>query len=153
MFGLQAVVEKVIGTRSERMLKTYQPLLSRVNALESKMQGFSDDQLKGLAGELRQQLENGSSTDDILPQSFAMVREVAVRTMGMRHYDVQILGGIVLHRGIVAEMKTGEGKTLSATLPVVLNGLSGKGVHVVTVNDYLASRDADWMSPIYNFWE
>ena len=151
MFGMQAVVEKFIGSRSDRMLKTYQPLLQRVNSLETRMQAMSDEELKALGAELRQKLENGASTDDILPESFAMVREASVRTMGMRHYDVQILGGVVLHRGIVAEMKTGEGKTLSATLPVVLNALSGKGVHVVTVNDYLASRDADWMSPIYNF--
>ena len=115
------------------------------------MQGLSDEALKAYTAAFREQLENGKTVEEILPEAFAVVREAGKRTMNMRHYDVQLMGGIVLNQNMVAEMRTGEGKTLVATLPVYLNALSGKGVHVVTVNDYLAKRDADWMSKIYNF--
>ena len=151
MLTFETLVAKVIGTRSERELKKLQPLLARVNALEATQQARSDDELRAQTPVLKEKLANGASTDDILPDAFSLVREVSRRRMGMRHFDVQILGGVVLHRGNVAEMKTGEGKTLVATLPAYLNALSGKGVHVVTVNDYLASRDADWMGTIYRF--
>ena len=142
---------RVFGTRSDKELKRISPLVNRVNALESDMQGVSDEALKAYTATFKEQLENGKSVEDILPEAFAVVREAGKRTMNMRHYDVQLMGGIVLNQNMVAEMRTGEGKTLVATLPVYLNALSGKGVHVVTVNDYLAKRDADWMSKIYNF--
>jgi preprotein translocase subunit SecA len=151
MHALEVFVSKFIGTRSDRELKKIQPMVVRVAELEKKMQALSDASLQGLTAEFRQRVENGEPLDDMIPETFAAIREASVRTVGMRHFDVQVLGGIVLHRGNVAEMKTGEGKTLAATLPVYLNGLTGKGVHVVTVNDYLASRDAEWMGDIYNF--
>ncbi len=151
MLGLDGVMNKVFGTRSERMLKKRRPLLSQVNSLEAAVKSLSDDELRGKTAEFRQKLDNGAKTDDLLPEAFAVVRETAIRTLGMRHFDVQILGGIVLHQGMISEMKTGEGKTLTSTLPVYLNALSGQGVHVVTVNDYLASRDAAWMGKIYRF--
>ena len=115
------------------------------------MKGLSDDELKAFTPKFKEQIDNGADLEAILPTAFAVIREVGTRVLNMRHYDVQIQGGIVLHRGMVAEMKTGEGKTLVATLPVYLNALSGKGVHVVTVNDYLAERDSNWMGAIYNF--
>jgi len=151
MHALEGVIRKVIGSRSDRELKKLHPLVARINALEAGMKALSDDDLKGLTPAFRQKLANGAKVDDLLPDAFAAVREVGRRRLGMRHFDVQLLGGIVLHRGNVAEMKTGEGKTLVATLPVYLNALSGEGVHVVTVNDYLAGRDADWMGQIYRF--
>jgi preprotein translocase subunit SecA len=144
------LIEKVFGNRNERELKSLSPLVNRVNALESKYQAMSDEALLGQTVEFKQRLENGEPLDDLLPETFAVVREVSIRTTGMRHFDVQILGGIVLHQGKIAEMKTGEGKTLVATLPIYLNGLEGLGAHVVTVNDYLAARDAEWMGAIYN---
>ena len=142
---------RVFGTRSDKELKRIRPLVNRINAFENDMQGLSDEALKAYTGTFKEQLENGKTVEEILPESFAVVREAGKRTMNMRHYDVQLMGGIVLNQNMVAEMRTGEGKTLVATLPVYLNALSGKGVHVVTVNDYLAKRDADWMSKIYNF--
>ncbi len=151
MLGLEQIVDKVLGTRSERMLKKRQPMLERINSLESKMQGLSDAELRALTPAFKEQVANGASLDTLLPQAFACVRETAVRVLGMRHFDVQMLGGMVLHEGMIAEMKTGEGKTLTSTLAVYLNALSGKGVHVVTVNDYLAGRDADWMGRIYRW--
>jgi len=151
MLSIEGVIKKVFGTRSDRWLKKQRPLVSRINGLEPKYKALSEADLKGQTALFRNKIDQGASLDDILPDAFATVREVAVRTMGMRHYDVQLLGGLVLHRGMVAEMKTGEGKTLTATLPVYLNAISGKGVHVVTVNDYLASRDADWMAKVYNY--
>ena len=151
MFDLKAVVSKVFGTRSERELKKLQPLVSRINDLEKATQAKTDDELRASTGLFRERLDKGASLDDLLPEAFATVREVGRRTMGMRHFDVQLVGGMVIHQGMVSEMKTGEGKTLVATLPVYLNALAGKGVHVVTVNDYLASRDADWMGTIYRF--
>ena len=154
MLGLDSVKKtyyKIFGTYSDRELRKLQPLVSKVNSFGPKMKGLSNDDLKAYTPKFREMIDQGASLDSMLPEAFAVIREVGVRVLNMRHYDVQIQGGIVLHRGIVAEMKTGEGKTLCATLPVYLNALSGKGVHVVTVNDYLADRDADWMGAIYNF--
>ncbi|MDG1480513.1 MAG: preprotein translocase subunit SecA [Myxococcota bacterium] len=151
MFDIKSVVGKVFGTRSDRELKKLMPLVSRVKDLEQSMKDRSDEALKALTPEFKTRIANGESLDDILPEAYALVREVSVRTLGMRPYDVQVLGGIVIHQGMVAEMKTGEGKTLAATMPVYLNALTGRGVHVITVNDYLASRDAAWMSAIYTF--
>ncbi|MBC8199523.1 MAG: preprotein translocase subunit SecA [Desulfobacterales bacterium] len=142
---------KVFGSKNERELKKLQPVVDKINALEPEMQAMNDDQLKGQTVLFKQRLENGASLEDILPEAFATVREASVRTLKMRHFDAQLVGGIVLHEGKIAEMKTGEGKTLAATLPVYLNALSGKGVHIVTVNDYLAKRDTEWMGQIYNF--
>ncbi len=141
---------KVFGTKNERELKRVWPIVEQVNSLETQVTDLSDEQLREKTGEFRKKLEAGTSLDNILPEAFAVVREVSRRGLRMRHFDVQILGGIVLHEGKIAEMKTGEGKTLVATLPVYLNALEGKGVHVVTVNDYLAKRDTQWMGPIYN---
>ena len=142
---------KLFGTQSEREIKKILPLANRVFALEEPYQALSDDELKAKTAELRTRLANGETEDDILPEAFATVREASARVLGMRHFDCQILGGIILHQGRIAEMKTGEGKTLVATLPCYLNALSGKGVHVVTVNDYLAQRDSEWMGKIYRF--
>ena len=146
-----SLVKKIVGSKNDRDLKRMQPLVEQINGLESQMQQLSDDQLKGKTDEFRQRLVEGTSLDHLLPEAFAVVREASVRVLGMRHFDVQLIGGIVLHQGKIAEMKTGEGKTLVATLPSYLNALSGRGVHVVTVNDYLASRDADWMGKIHRF--
>jgi len=151
MLSFDALVKKVFGSRSDRWLKKQAPLVARINELEPKIKALSEADLRGMTARFRGRIDQGASLDDLLPEVFAVVREVAWRTMSMRHFDVQLLGGIVLHRGMVAEMKTGEGKTLTATLPVYLNALSGKGAHVVTVNDYLASRDADWMGRIYGY--
>ncbi len=151
MLNFDTIVAKIIGTRSERELKKLKPILEKINALEATQQARSDDELRAQTPALKERLANGAPIDDLIPDAFSLVREVSRRKLGMRHFDVQMLGGMVLHRGSVAEMKTGEGKTLVATLPAYLNALSGKGVHVVTVNDYLASRDADWMGTIYKF--
>ena len=148
MFGY--LMGKIFGTRNQRYLKSLRPLLRKINALEPEMQALSDEELAPRLAEYRRQVqEEGRSLDALLPEVFALVREASRRILGMRHYDVQLIGGIVLHQGKIAEMKTGEGKTLVATLPVVLNAISGKGVHVVTVNDYLARRDAEWMGQLY----
>ncbi|MBT8764467.1 preprotein translocase subunit SecA [Desulfohalobiaceae bacterium Ax17] len=149
MFGM--IVKKLFGTKNERYLKKLQPIVARINDLEPEIQGLSDDQLKQKIADFRQEVKNGRKLDEILPEVFAIVREASKRVLDMRHFDVQLIGGIVLHEGKIAEMKTGEGKTLVATLPVVLNALTGRGVHVVTVNDYLAQRDAEWMGKLYNF--
>jgi len=141
---------KVFGTKNEREMKRLWPIVEQVNSLEAQMTGLSDEQLREKTGEFRKKLEADTSLDNVLPEAFAVVREVSRRRLRMRHFDVQILGGIILHEGKIAEMKTGEGKTLVATLPVYLNALEGKGVHVVTVNDYLAKRDTQWMGPIYH---
>lgn len=148
---LNALVKKVIGSQGDRELKKMRPLVASINALEPEMQKLTDEELQGQTQKLRALFQQGTPLDDLLPEAFATVRETSVRVMGMRHYDVQLVGGIVLHRGAIAEMKTGEGKTLTATLPVYLNALSGLGVHLVTVNDYLAKRDAEWMGKIYQF--
>ncbi len=142
---------KVFGSKNERELRKLQPVVDKINALEPEMQAMNDDRLKGQTVLFKKRLENGGSLEDILPEAFATVREASVRTLKMRHFDAQLVGGIVLHEGKIAEMKTGEGKTLAATLPVYLNALSGRGVHIVTVNDYLAKRDTGWMGQIYNF--
>ncbi len=146
-----AVLTKVFGSKNERELKKINPIVEKINTLESHMQAMSDAELKAQTTQFRERLNNGEPMDDVLPEAFAAVREASVRTLGMRHFDVQLVGGVVLHRGKIAEMKTGEGKTLVATLPAYLNALSGKGVHIVTVNDYLARRDTEWMGQIYNF--
>jgi preprotein translocase subunit SecA len=142
---------KVFGSKNERELKKLQPLVEQVNAFESDMQAKSDAQLSAQTAAFKEQIDQGASLEDILPEAFATVREASVRTLEMRHFDCQIIGGIVLHQGKIAEMKTGEGKTLAATLPAYLNALTGKGVHIITVNDYLARRDTEWMGHIYNF--
>ncbi|MCB2225190.1 MAG: preprotein translocase subunit SecA [Desulfarculaceae bacterium] len=144
-------ISKIVGSKNERELKRMQPLVDAINALEPSMEAKSDAELAALTPAFRQRLEQGETLDDLLPEAFAAVREAGKRAIGQRHYDVQLIGGIVLHEGKIAEMKTGEGKTLAATLPVYLNALTGRGVHVVTVNDYLAKRDAAWMGKIYRF--
>ncbi|HEY8189741.1 MAG TPA: preprotein translocase subunit SecA, partial [Micavibrio sp.] len=148
---LLALAQKIFGSSNERTLKSINRHIGPINALESKYEAMSDDELKAMTGEFRQRLANGEPLDDLLHDAFAVVREAAKRTLGQRHFDVQLIGGLALHQGRIAEMKTGEGKTLVGTLPVYLNALSGKGVHVVTVNDYLAKRDAAWMAKVYNF--
>lgn len=148
---LTKILQKVVGTKNERELKRLKPIVERINALEPSMQKLSDAELQRKTVEFKERLEKGESLDSLLPEAFAVVRETAKRVLGMRHFDVQLMGGIVLHQGKIAEMKTGEGKTLVATLPAYLNALTGKGVHIVTVNDYLAKRDAEWMGPIYRF--
>ena len=142
---------KVFGSKNERELKQIQPLVEKINALEPEVQALQDEQLKARTAEFRQRLDQGETLDDLLPEAFATVREASMRTLKMRHFDVQLIGGIVLHQGKIAEMKTGEGKTLAATLPAYLNALTGKGVHIITVNDYLARRDTEWMGHIYRF--
>jgi preprotein translocase subunit SecA len=146
-----SLFKKVFGTKHDRQMKKMQPLVSAMAALEPKMQARTDDQLRGLTAEFRQQLHNGRPLDELLPEAFAACREASRRTLGMRHYDVQMIGGIALHRGTIAEMRTGEGKTLTATSALYLNALVGRGVHLVTVNDYLARRDAEWMGQVYGF--
>jgi preprotein translocase subunit SecA len=148
--AITRLAKKVFGDANERELKRIQPLVERINGLEHEFEQLSDDQLAAKTVEYKQRVENGEPLDDLLCEAFAAVREAAKRTLGQRHYDCQLVGGVVLHQGKIAEMKTGEGKTLVATLPVYLNALEGKGVHVVTVNDYLAGRDADWMGVVYN---
>ncbi len=143
-------IQKIFGTKNERDLKKLQPYAVAVNELEPRIRELSDQQLKAKTPEFKQKIEQGANLDDILIEAFAVVREVARRRVNMRHFDVQLIGGVVLHQGTIAEMKTGEGKTLVATLPAYLNALEGKGVHLVTVNDYLAKRDTEWMGPIYN---
>ena len=145
------ILTKIFGSRNDRLLKQYRAGLVRINALEAQYEQLSDDALKGKTQEFKERIQKGASLDDMLPEAFAVVREGSKRVMKMRHFDVQLLGGMSLHYGKISEMGTGEGKTLTATLPVYLNALTGKGVHVVTVNDYLASRDAKWMGRLYNF--
>ena len=145
------LMEKIFGTYSERELKKIEPLVNKVMSLEGEMEKLSDNELKDKTEEFKNRIKNGETTDDLLPEAFAVVREAAWRVLGMKHFRVQVIGGIILHQGRIAEMKTGEGKTLVATLPAYLNALEGKGTHVVTVNDYLASRDRDWMAKVYEF--
>src|ERR1700682_3777554 len=149
MIGARA--RKFFGSANDRRIKGYQARVDAINALEPEIAALSDEALKARTGEFRKQLADGMALDDVLVPAFATVREAAKRTLGQRHFDVQLIGGMVLHEGNIAEMKTGEGKTLVATLAVYLNALSGRGVHVVTVNDYLAKRDSEWMGQIYNF--
>lgn len=145
------MLKTLLGDPNARKLKRYQPYVTEINLLEEEIQALSDDQLAGKTAEFKQRLEKGESLDDLLPEAFAVVRETGRRVLGLRHFDVQLLGGVILHRGQIAEMKTGEGKTLVSTLPAYLNALTGKGVHVVTVNDYLARRDAEWMGQVHRF--
>jgi preprotein translocase subunit SecA len=142
---------KLFGSSNDRILKKIQPIIDQINEFEPQIQALSDSQINEKTTEFKTRLAKGETLDDILPEAFALVREASVRTLGLRHYDVQLIGGIALHRGTIAEMKTGEGKTLMSTLPAYLNALTGKGVHIVTVNDYLARRDAEWMSQVYDF--
>lgn len=145
------ILAKIFGTQNERELKHLQPIVHQINELESTVQHLSDELLKQKTNEFRERIARGQSLDDILPEAFAVAREAGKRTLQMRHFDVQLIGGIVLHHGKISEMKTGEGKTFMATLPLYLNALSGKGAHLITVNDYLARRDAEWMTPLYKF--
>src|SRR4051794_34880243 len=146
-----ALARKFFGSANDRRVKGYQSRVAAINALEPEVAALSDDALKARTAEFKAQLEAGKTLDDLLVPAFATVREAAKRTLGQRHFDVQLIGGMVLHEGNVAEMKTGEGKTLVATLPVYQNALEGKGAHVITVNDYLAQRDAGWMGQVYTF--
>ncbi|MEE9524889.1 MAG: preprotein translocase subunit SecA, partial [Thermodesulfovibrionales bacterium] len=142
---------KILGTKNDREIKKLWPLVEEINALESSISSLDDSALRAKTDEFRKRLESGESIDDILPEAFAVVRDTSLRTLGLRHFDVQMIGGIALHRGMISEMKTGEGKTLMATLAVYLNAIDGRGAHIITVNDYLAKRDAQWMGPLYDF--
>src|SRR5215510_15341006 len=144
------ILTKIFGSRNERLLKQYGQVVRRINALESATATLSDDELRARTAALRERVGNGEELDSVLPEAFAVVREAGKRTLQMRHFDVQLIGGMVLHHGKIAEMRTGEGKTLVATLPTYLNALTGNGVHIVTVNDYLAKRDAEWMGRIHS---
>ncbi|HIA03623.1 MAG TPA: preprotein translocase subunit SecA, partial [Myxococcales bacterium] len=144
-------LNKIIPSKNERELKKMQPMVDRINSLEAGIKKLDDTQLAANTVAFKERISQGESLDSLLPDAFAVVREVGRRKMNMRHYDCQLIGGMVLHSGTIAEMKTGEGKTLVATLAIYLNALTGRGAHLVTVNDYLAARDAKWMSQIYNF--
>ena len=148
---MASITEMLFGTHSERELKRIYPIVDRIEAMDAEMAAKSDEELKGMTARFRERLNNGETLDDILPEAFAVVREAASRVLGMKHFRVQLIGGIVLHQGRIAEMKTGEGKTLVSTCPAYLNALTGKGVHIVTVNDYLAKRDAEWMGKVHRF--
>lgn len=141
----QMIIDKIFGTKHERELKTLKPIVDQINSLEPKIKAMSDEELKNQTKLFRERLEKGATLESIIPEAFATVREASFRVLKMRHFDVQLIGGIVLCRGKIAEMKTGEGKTLCATLPLYLHGLTSKGAHLVTVNDYLAKRDSRWM--------
>jgi preprotein translocase subunit SecA len=151
MLGFGALAKRLFGSSNDRYVRSLDSIVKKINALEANISALTDDELRGQTDKFRARLNDGASLDDILPEAFATVREAAKRTLGQRHYDVQLVGGIVLHRGEISEMKTGEGKTLVATAPVYLNALAGNGVHVVTVNDYLAKRDSAWMAQVYSF--
>src|SRR6059058_2430763 len=148
---MSSILARLLGDSTARELQRIQPLLQMANALEAEISALSDQALAGKTTEFKERLSAGETLDDLLPEAFAVVREASRRTLGQRHFDVQLLGGMVLHQGKIAEMRTGEGKTLVATLPVYLNALAGRGVHLVTVNDYLARRDAEWMGKLYTF--
>ena len=148
---ISGLLRKVFGSRNDRLIKQYAQTVKRINAFEPAIQALSDEQLRAKTDEFRQRHATGEALDDLMPEAFAVVREAGKRELGMRHFDVQLIGGMVLHYGKIAEMRTGEGKTLVATLPAYLNAISGKGVHVITVNDYLASRDAEWMGRLHRF--
>src|SRR3989338_7996661 len=145
-----SILGKIFGDANARYIKSLEPVVEQINELEKEFQNFSDEQLKAKTAEFKDRLSKGETLDDILPEAFAAVREASKRTLGLRHFDVQLMGGIVLHQGKIAEMRTGEGKTLVATLPAYLNALTGKGVDIVSVNDYLVRRDTAWMGQIYN---
>ncbi|MDX1528298.1 MAG: preprotein translocase subunit SecA, partial [Gammaproteobacteria bacterium] len=145
------VLKKFIGSRNDRQIRRMGRYVERINALEAETKALPEEAFKKKTEELKARHANGESLEALIPEAFAVCREAARRTVGMRHFDVQLIGGMVLHRGKIAEMATGEGKTLVATLPAYLNALTGRGVHIVTVNDYLAKRDRDWMAPIYEY--
>jgi preprotein translocase subunit SecA len=145
------MLKTLLGDPNKRKIKKYQPDIVEINLLEEDFKALSDRELQAKTAEFKQRLENGATLDDLLPEAFAAVREASRRVLGLRHFDVQMLGGMILHDGQIAEMKTGEGKTLVSTLPAYLNALTGKGVHAITVNDYLARRDAEWMGQIHRF--
>ena len=145
------LITKLFGTRSEREIKKIQPTVSKILALEEEYKALSEEELKGKTAQFKERYAQGETLDDLLPEAFAAIREAADRVLGMRPYPVQLMGGIILHQGRIAEMKTGEGKTLVAILPCYLNALAGKGVHVVTVNDYLAKRDSEWMGKVHRY--
>ncbi|MEO8445137.1 MAG: preprotein translocase subunit SecA, partial [Gammaproteobacteria bacterium] len=142
---------RLFGSRNQRLLRRYARIVTAANELEPGLKALDDAALRGKTDEFRQRLAAGTALDDLIPEAFAVVREAARRTLGLRHFDMQLVGGLSLHEGKIAEMRTGEGKTLVATLPAYLNALPGKGVHIVTVNEYLAQRDSDWMAPVYRF--
>ena len=146
-----SLLTQIFGSRNQRLLKQYQKIVRQINALEPDIEKLSDVELQAKTPEFKQRIASGGKLDDILPEAFAVCREASKRVLKMRHFDVQLIGGMALHFGKIAEMRTGEGKTLMATLPAYLNALSGKGVHVVTVNDYLAQRDAEWMARLYTW--
>src|SRR5271154_3838343 len=146
-----ALARRLFGSANDRYVKSLQSMVDAINALEPEVEALSDEALRARTPWLKERLEKGEDLDDVLVDAFATVREASKRTLGQRHFDVQLMGGMVLHRGMIAEMKTGEGKTLVATLAVYLNALEGRGVHVVTVNDYLAKRDSEWMGQVYRF--
>src|SRR5215470_1121528 len=148
---IATLLRKIFGSRNERLIKRYMHTVRAINALEPCIEALSDAELRAKTDEFKQRLASGETLDQVLPEAFAVVREAGKRALNMRHFDVQLIGGMVLHYGKIAEMRTGEGKTLVATLPAYLNALTGQGVHIVTVNDYLAQRDAAWMGNIYGF--
>ena len=148
---ITGLLKKIFGSRNERLIKQYRRKVAQINALEPKFEALSDTELQAKTEEFRQRFAKGETLDALLPEAFAVCREASKRVMKMRHFDVQMIGGMVLHDGKIAEMRTGEGKTLTATLAVYLNAISGQGVHVITVNDYLAQRDAEWMGQLYNW--
>ncbi|MBI4168943.1 MAG: preprotein translocase subunit SecA, partial [Acidobacteria bacterium] len=148
---IDAILKKIVGTKNERELRRIRPRVGAINALEPQARDLPDHRFPARTAELRERVAQGAALEEVLDEAFALCREAARRTVNMRHFDVQLIGGMVLHQGKIAEMKTGEGKTLVATLAAYLNALNGRGVHIVTVNDYLARRDAAWMGPIYKF--
>jgi len=148
---LSKITRALFGSRNDRIIKKLKQRVNRINQLEPELQTLDDEQLKNKTDEFRQRYADGESLEQLLDEAFAVCREASVRTLGMRHYDVQLIGGMILHNNQITEMRTGEGKTLVATLAAYLNAISGQGVHIVTVNDYLAERDAEWMGQIYNF--
>ena len=151
MFGISSILKRFLGDNNDKEIARYRGIVEQINALEPTMANLTDDKLTGYTRKFREQLAEGVTMEEILPEAFAVVRETSRRVLGMRHFDVQLIGGMCLHEGKIAEMKTGEGKTLVATLPVYLNALTGKGVHMVTVNEYLARRDSEWMGHLYKF--
>src|SRR5512143_3926891 len=148
---ISKILKSVFGSRNDRLLKQYRQTVARINALEAEISALSDEGLRSKTAEFKQRVKKGESLDALLPEAFAVVREGGKRALQMRHFDVQLIGGMVLHYGKIAEMRTGEGKTLMATLPAYLNAISGKGVHVITVNDSLATRDSEWMGRLHRF--
>src|SRR6185437_10150275 len=148
---LLKLLTRVFGSRNERVIRGYGRTIRAANQLEPQIKALSDEALRAKTDEFRRRLKEGTKLDELVPEAFAVVREAAMRTLKMRHFDVQLIGGLVLHQGKISEMRTGEGKTLMATLPAYLKALPAEGVHIVTVNEYLAQRDADWMAPVYRF--